>query len=395
MKLLNWAATRFNHTDNSLVRALSRGWRALLSNPLRSLIVNRQRDRVMKSIAWQDVQQTVVILVPGMNKINGGILSIVSITEESRKVCSARGAKVFACTLPGDPPLFKYTLFENNESLLGFETVLKQLPRSSELMVHIPEVYVPRFLAWARNHDYLEIPRVLRINVLLQNIDLCPSTAQMQELSALGILSCTTAHVAYATTEVQMRLGCPLHHLSTNGDPSNYERRVYADKTRTIVYSPDADARKNEVLALVKKELPEYELVEIAGLKYADFRSLILRARFSISFGEGMDGYYIEPIFSGSIGCAVYNTRFFPANFKGTDFVYDSWDDLISKLVQDIRKCEDPQQYSEVNERQYSRLAQIYSYPKYVENIRSFYETFLPARQPGSNTELRIGRKVS
>lgn len=376
--LLHYASTRFTHANSSLVRPLARGWRALLSNPLRSIFIKKKRDAVMRCVDWESVRHAVVFLVPGMNTINGGIMSIISIATESRKILASHDASVFVCTSPGDPPLFRYTRFQNNEPLLDFNGVLNHLPKNANVMFHIPELYVPRLLARWRK---IGVPNVmaLRINVLLQNIDLCPNSTEMQELAKMGALSCTTAHAAYATREVEQRLGCPLYHLSTGVDSANYKRVAYADKEQLIVYSPDADPRKKQVILTLRQQLSDYQFVEICGISYEGFKNLIARARFSITFGEGMDGYFIEPIFSGAIGCAVFNTRFFPGHFKGTDFVYDSWDELIANLVTDIRACEDSRTFTAVNERQFSLLSRIYSFDAYRNNITLFYEKFLLA----------------
>ena len=53
---------------------------------------------------------------------------------------------------------------------------------------------------------------------------------------------------------------------------------------------------------------------------YMDY---IAKAMFVISFGEGFDGYFIQPCLVGSVGIAVYNERFFPdSSWKELDNVY-------------------------------------------------------------------------
>ena len=71
-----------------------------------------------------------------------------------------------------------------------------------------------------------------------------------------------------------------------------------------------------------------------------DYKKLISRALFTITFGEGYDGYFIEPYFSGSIGFAVRNDTFFPKKMSSLMGLYSSWEDMELNIVKDIRKLE-------------------------------------------------------
>jgi len=68
------------------------------------------------------------------------------------------------------------------------------------------------------------------------------------------------------------------------------------------------------------KEAVLGELKQVAGLSvqiirnltYDQYKSLVSRAKWALTFGEGLDGYFIEPVFSGAIAFAVYNEQFLP-----------------------------------------------------------------------------------
>lgn len=73
-------------------------------------------------------------------------------------------------------------------------------------------------------------------------------------------------------------------------------------------------------------------------MKLEDYKKLISKAMFTITFGEGYDGYFIEPALSGSISFAVYNDLYFPKNMNKLDTLYSSWQDLKEKIVEDIKR---------------------------------------------------------
>lgn len=352
-------------------------WHMVLANPLRVAYISRQRQLFLKSAFPIPAQRAIVFFVPGIDAVTGGVMSILSIAEESRRLHAIHGASVFVCTLPGHPPLLRYTRFENSECLLGVDDVWGVLASSSVVMIHVPEVHVPEALRWLEGNR-ARIPSCAAINVLLQNIDLCPTQEDMKRLASFGSLSCTTAHKAYSTPEFEARLGCPLHHLSAWVSPEGFKRLDVSEKDRLIIYSRDVIAEKSDVLARLQRALPQFAFREIAGLTYQQYKELIARAQFSITFGEGLDGYLVEPVFSGGVGCAVYNDRFFTPDFKALDFIYSSWDDLVSRFPEDVVRCEEEVTYKAVSARQFEHLARIYSKDVYIGNIKRFYEAVFP-----------------
>ena len=71
-------------------------------------------------------------------------------------------------------------------------------------------------------------------------------------------------------------------------------------------------------------------------MKLDEYKKLISKAMFTITFGEGYDGYFIEPALSGSITFAVYNDLYFPKNLGKLDTLYSSWDELQEHIIEDI-----------------------------------------------------------
>ena len=111
----------------------------------------------------------------------------------------------------------------------------------------------------------------------------------------------------------------------------------------------------------------------IRGLTYEQFKRLIARAKWSLTFGEGLDGYFAEPVFSGSVSFAVFNDRFFTSEFATLPTVYSSWNDLELRIADDIKRFNEASAYFECWKRSYELLTDLYDVRRYRENLRQFY----------------------
>lgn len=320
--------------------------------------------------------RAVIFLVPGNDHVNGGLLSISSLAEESQALRPLHGGEVFLCPYPGGRPLLRYTRFENLHRLVDLRLVLDRLDPGAGILFHVPEYWVPEAPA-ALAPLLAGRSGPVRCNVLLQNVDLGPSRAQVEALRALGPVTATTAHKAYSNAATAAALGCPVHHLSVWVCPERFERVAFERKERLVMVSPDAHERREEVLRRLGERLAGYRFQVVRRLTYAQYRTLARRARFSLTFGEGLDGYFVETIFSGGIGCAVYNDRFFTPKYRGLPCVHDSWDDLLARLPGEVERLEDPAAYRAAQELQFDVAAGDYRRSDYLENLERFYRAVM------------------
>ncbi|HWQ21616.1 MAG TPA: hypothetical protein VN478_02675 [Clostridia bacterium] len=342
---------------------------------LQDLRIRRSQYRAAADAVHVDRKRLIVFLVPGWDGVNGGILSIVSLCAESRKLCANRNADVFLVSSPGDPPLMGYTKFANREPILDLTDVVQRHRSLDYLLIHVPECYVAQFAAsagWRFRARLLRI-RNVRFNVMLQNIDLLPDSQSLKRLASLGVLTITTAHEQYTSREMRQGLGFPLHHLSTFVSPGQYVRVPLTDKENLLVLSPDPSDQRGRILGLLHERLPEMELVTVQGMKYEDYKSLLQRARWSLTFGEGLDGYFVETVFSGGIAFAVYNSRFFTGDFHVLRTVYESWDELAGRICDDIGDLGVSSSYEAYQKAEYALCAKHYDHSVYLDNLRKFY----------------------
>lgn len=342
---------------------------------LQDLRIRRAQYRAAADTVHVDRKRLIVFLVPGCDDVNGGILSIASLCAESRRIGANGDADVFLATLPGDPPLLRYTRFANDEVIVDLTDLIRRYRALEDLLIHVPECYVAQFAAsigWRFRSRLLRV-RNVRLNVMLQNIDLVPDSRNLRLLAALGALTVTTAHEQYTSQEMRRKLGYPLHHLSTLVSPGQYVRVPSADKENLLVLSPDPSDQRARILGLLHERFPEMELVTVQGMRYEDYKSLLQRARWSLTFGEGLDGYLVETVFSGGIAFAVYNSRFFTGDFRHLRTIYENWDELAARICDDIDDLSAYPSYDSYQRVEYALCAGHYDYSVYIDNLRRFY----------------------
>jgi hypothetical protein len=319
--------------------------------------------------------RAIIFLVPSINVANGGILSQFYIAEETERLKNLHGADVFICSNIGGVPLFRNTKFPNNRGILDFTALLRRFPKGAEILLQIPEIYVGQVLSLGR--EQISSPNFRwNFNVMLQNIDYIPTRTEIASLSKFGPVTVTTAHEAYSGIETQQALGCPVHHLSAWGNPKPFERRKFSERENIFVISPDAHPRRKEIISELKRRLPNFRFITVSRMTYFEYLDLIAKAKFSLTFGEGLDGFFAEMIFSGGIGCAVYNTRFFTEKFIDLPFVYPSWDTLLTRLPDDVQSISSAAEYVRMNEIPHQLLRNISSPEILREKTRTYYRTY-------------------
>lgn len=334
----------------------------------------RMQDQYFSSDV-RDAEKVLVILVSEQEGISGGVFSFFSIANQLRRLKMQHGYTVLVMTCPSvsGKTYFRNRFFTNNENVFRFEQITK-LAKVKSLYIHIPEYFVAHFLGRLEKTviDFLRQVPDLCLNIFNQNIDLMPDQAVIEELRGLSrSISQSTAHHSYSTQQVCDRFNLPLITLPAYTDLSAYPKSEFEDKDDLIIYSPDFCARKEDILARIAAELPHYKLIEIKGISFDRFMELATRCRFSITFGEGFDGYLAQPIHQGGMGLAVYNDRFFPSeNLTTLGNIFRSEEDMLARICGVIRTLEtDKTAYTALNACWMAEYGRLYDFDYYVTQI--------------------------
>jgi SAM-dependent methyltransferase len=321
-------------------------------------------------------RRLIIFFTPGFeHHRSGGMLSIASIYRETAALTGLHGAKVALCAVPGDDPLFlKYTWFENENYLLDLNALLRACTDLEHLQLHIPEYAINRVALWldAVSSPLLRNIATIHLNVMLQNIDQIEGQ-DVEELKRFGTVTVTTGHDAYGTLATRQRLGIPLHRLSVCIGPELYRRTAYQAKEPILVVSHDEHPLKEQVLGQIARSLPQLQIRIVNNLSYEEYKALISRAKWSLTFGEGLDGYFAETVFSGGNSFAVHNDRFFTPAFAELETVYSSWEMLSERITVDLQRLDESTAYDRCWRQTYELLTKLYSTDRFRENLRAFY----------------------
>jgi len=319
-------------------------------------------------------KRLIVFLTPGYDSPNGGIMSITAIYRESAALQDLHGAKVALCTVPGEPPLLKYTWFKNNNYLLDLESLLNRCSSLDYLLLHIPEYAVNDVAAWLDSHfSRLQKINEIHLNVLVQHIEIVQDQ-DLKGLARFGKVTCTTAHEAYTNAATRATLGVTLHRLSTFIGPERYTLSGHAEKQNLMMVSHDAHPLKERILSDIKRALPDLKVQIIQNLSFEAYSAVARRAKWSLTFGEGLDNYFCDPVFNGGVSFAVYNERFFTPAFAELETVYPSWEVLVNTIVNDLRRHDEPVAYEKCWRPIWELLSELYGTERFRENLRLFYK---------------------
>lgn len=317
----------------------------------------------------------IVFLIPPDKIVNGGILSIFSICKTSRQFSDIHKSEVMLSVYPNHDSYKKNDLFENDEEILSFDEIVKMgTPQS--FILHVPE-YASWDVYWSlkKYSAYLEAIPELSINIMLQNILLLQKPYEVANwFSLTPNVTQTTAHNKYSKQELADEYFIPTHHLSTFVDAKQYKWTPYKDKEKLIVLSPDVVAEKEALVETLKKGLPDYEFITIQNMRYEEYKAVMTRAKFAITFGEGFDGYFVEAFFTGGIALAVYNDEFFPDNnFAGYKNTFPSYANMHSKILEVISYLDSNKTYTAVVKSNLDNINKYYSFEAYTKNLENFY----------------------
>lgn len=348
----------------------------ILNNPIRRSHIAQKQSGYLDKLSAGTNPRMILFMVPNLNKVNGGIMSIILLASESEKIKHQHQADVFVAPMPGGNPFLKFTKFPNNRILVDLKMLMSRYGENSDILVHLPEGYIVPFMAWLKEYS-TQFSR-LRFNVMLQNFDVRPSREVIDRLATIGPVTITTAHLAYSGSDTEKMYGCPVHHLSAWVSDVEYERRPFAQRENIFLLSSDKHEHRESIVKALKKSLPQFRFVVVKRMTYSAYRELISKSKFSLTFGEGFDGYFSEIIWSGGIGSTVYNDSYFKENWSNAPFVYSSWEELLERLPGDVESANVEVKYEGVNGVLFNLLSREYSYKEYQENIAAFYSKYYP-----------------
>lgn len=319
-------------------------------------------------------EKLIIFLIPPTTEIIGGVMSAFSLCEHSRKLNPD-----FHCliaTLPGKRTVAINDNFKNNERIFRFEQIVNNALNAKQVIIHIPEYFAGIFYSKLDKSEieFLKNINDLQINILNQNINNMPE--DISDLFKItNNVTQTVAHKRYATQNFYNKWGIPLHYVAVDINLRDYKIYPFEEKEKIIVYSNDNNIYKQKILSKLLERFSDWKFVEVHNMTFGKYMDIIARAYAVISFGEGMDGYFIQPAYVGSIGISVYNSDFFPdESWKNFKNVYESYDTMLDNICADLNSMvTNKDLYYDIIKEQREKFDEIYNINEFVRNLGRFY----------------------
>lgn len=322
-------------------------------------------------------ERLMIILVPYYNVMSGGIYSMFSIATEAKRMKSLHGWEVVIMTMPNssDVTYIRNRHFTNNVDVFRFSQIIR-LRKAKELYIQLPELFASSFLSEITDGEarFLESRDSVYINILNQNIRLMPEPDHLNSLKKkFPNIGQSVAHHAYFGLDFARKYRLNTMLLPAYTDLSSYLPLSLEKKDKLIIYSPDDAPYKSKCLSLIEENFPEFELIEIRDITFDKYMDLASRCLFSITFGEGMDGYLSQPILQGGIGFSVYNEEFFPSpTFLECYNIFDSEEALLKELPARMNELlSNPTLYKSLNTKLKSMHDEHYNKEDYLKRIEN------------------------
>lgn len=345
----------------------------------REIRIRKKQNKALKKHD-QNATSLIVFLVGGADlqtgkePISGGLLSIHSLYEETLALNNIHQATVILATIKDAYLFHEFSGFRSVHKVFRFTQLYRHFHNIDHILIHVPEYLVCDFAKLLNERKYVPMPQNLHVNILNQNIRLMPPPGIIADLKRkVSKLTQTTAHKKYATQYWRDVYDIPLHHFSTYVSPEKYEFTNFRNKKEIIVFSPDDDKKNHTVIEIIRNNLPCYQVIVINKMTYEEFKKVIGSAKFTFTFGEGMDAYFVESVFTGGVCFAIYNEEFFTPDFASLETVYRDYDHLLNGFIDKIKELENEQNYQQANKLQFDRITEHYGTARYQENIRKFY----------------------
>ncbi len=312
----------------------------------------------------------------GREKLSGGLMAIASYYEETKKLPELAAYQVIMVILDSCPLILRHQEFDNNITVFRFSQVFAYFKQLRHLIIHVPELLLPAMPAELRaiGRGRLAAIPEFHLNVMNQNIQKMPGPEVVDALKQFTRkVTMTTAHSRYCTPEMARKYGITTHHFSNFCGPELYRRVAYPEKSNLLVASNDEHPMKEAILGAIQRKLPTLRIQIICNMTYSQAKAANEQAKWGVTFGEGMDLYFLEAVFSGGIGFAVYNDEFFPPDCQGLPTVFDSYEQMLRELPGMLERLDHPSAFNECHTALFNLLKKHNRYEEYLQRIRAFY----------------------
>lgn len=342
-------------------------WRNLVNLPKR-FSSERQLNIEKKNV--------ILFYLPNGECMSGGILSIYFLIDKSQVLFG--NAIVIPVVISSLQRIFKTSWFTNPFFIYNLRRIKKRVSSAQNIVIHIPECFFSQFCDLVRIHKLESITQLATINILNQNAEAMPSDQVFEHNKYLcGKLTMTLAFdinmdKIYSFLDQQQMV------LSTWFYKDEYGYLDFDLKDGVCIVSPDNHPLKAQVIKHLEQQLG-LRCIEIRNMPFDHYRALRSRAKWSVTFGEGYDAYFVGTILVGGIGFGVDNANFRPPYIDADNLplnVFTSYEQLCEQIVERMKFFEaNSTERQALSDTYRSALSAMCSPQIVIDNLQRYYQS--------------------
>lgn len=318
-------------------------------------------------------KNVILFYLPEDEMISGGVLSIYFLLKTTRQLFP--DFIVLPVVVGKWQHYFKINWFRNDYFIYNLLDLKKCLLNANKILVHVPEDFYVDYSKKILKYSLLPLAKRTRLNILNQNELLMPSQKQVEEYKKL-----------YASVSMTLAFEVNLHNQYPYLDHEPYflsswfygnevEEVEYNKKQDLCIISPDKHPLKEQIVNKLETEL-YLKCIEINNMKYDVFKELQSKAKWSVTFGEGFDGYSGGAFAKGGIGFGVYDRNFFPDALKDNlpMTFFSSYEELLDNIIQVMKLLDNPVKYTAYVKEMLPKVLMHNTPEKVRINLMNFYK---------------------
>lgn len=323
-------------------------------------------------------RRVVIFLIHDSSRIAGGRLQIFSMERVSRRLVGEDIA-ILTCWLPGCGMERCHAAgMPQDVVVCQLHDVIAACREDCQFIIHVPEVACERFVSrdlLRRSLRSLSQRRDIHINIMNQNNVRMPDPTFVHSMkSRFDRVTITTGHPDWSSPDAQSKWGVPIHWVPTWYYTDDVPWQPYESKLDLLIASPDRNPHRNRILSIIQEEMPNLDIRVIRDLAFTEYTKLERKAKWSLTFGEGNDGYFYGPIMRGGVSFAVRNDTFNHFDTRTWNTVYTSYDDMASRIVPTMKMLDGKVPYEDYNRRIRPHYSKYRSLEVLEQRLRDFYD---------------------
>lgn len=333
----------------------------------------------LPSVSEPAAKTTVLFIVANEDIRSGGILSIYNIADKTAKILP--DAEIRIVTFGAIQLLYQPKWFRNDFQVYSLVKGLKRWSRSENLIMHCPEAILPNFLRYIQKNGLTEYCRRATLNILNQNARLMP--ADKYGFEAKGIFREVTMTLAFKVNEGidYPYLEQPAVYISSGFYGDEYRIVPFEKKEDICIISPDPSPFKDRIVRLL--EDAGIRCVRFTRMPFHEFVDLQHRSKWTISFGEGYDGYSSSQFPRGGIGFGVYDEKFFPKFIDPENlppYFFRSYEEMERLIVERIKALDNAETFKREIDRMVGEIVKLNTGDIVEKGLRQYYGRTLRTR---------------